>query len=116
MRYTILILLSIFTFHTVQAADEGPCKKDIETHCAMVAKGSALVECLSGHEADLTPACKDKFNDMKARNRHTAKACRDDVEKFCSDQKPGGGALIKCLVQNKAKVSKACQETFNRKR
>lgn len=116
MRKPILTLLSIFVTIAVRAADEGPCKKDIETFCPMVVKGTPLIECLSSHAKELSPGCQERYKDMEARNRHTAKDCREDVERFCSDRVPGGGALIKCLVDNKAKVSKACKATLERKR
>jgi exonuclease VII small subunit len=36
--------------------------------------------------------------------------CRQDVQKFCPDTKPGGGALRDCLKQHAAELSPACQE------
>lgn len=35
--------------------------------------------------------------------------CRQDIQKFCPDAKPGGGAFRDCLEQHKAELSPACQ-------
>ncbi len=115
--FTGLLVFSMLTsFAPARAADDGPCKKDIETFCQKVPKGKALVECLTGHAQELSPSCKEKYMDMKARNRHASPACHQDVEKFCSNLKPGGGALTKCLYDHKAELSKGCQESFERRK
>lgn len=36
--------------------------------------------------------------------------CREDVEKFCKDVKPGGGAIIRCLKENQDKLSQTCKD------
>ena len=35
-------------------------------------------------------------------------ACAGDVKTLCSDVKPGGGRILACLKENKAKVSPGC--------
>ncbi len=45
-----------------------------------------------------------------ARAARTGGPCRQDVQKFCPDTKPGGGALRDCLKQHAAELSPACQE------
>ncbi len=35
--------------------------------------------------------------------------CRADIQKFCSEVKPGGGRLLKCLNENKAGLSSGCK-------
>jgi hypothetical protein len=39
-------------------------------------------------------------------------ACGADVKKFCSNVTPGGGRLIKCLSEQKDKVSAACRKSL----
>ena len=34
--------------------------------------------------------------------------CKEDIEKFCKDVKPGEGRIIKCLMDNKDKLSGGC--------
>lgn len=36
-------------------------------------------------------------------------ACKADIQKFCSDVKPGGGAIIKCLKDHAADLSPECK-------
>ena len=45
-----------------------------------------------------------------ARAQRGTGPCRQDVQKFCPDAKPGGGALRDCLKQHAAELSPACQE------
>lgn len=36
--------------------------------------------------------------------------CADDMQKFCADVKPGGGAKLKCLQDHQAQLSDACKK------
>ncbi len=36
--------------------------------------------------------------------------CREDVEKFCKDVKPGGGAIIRCLKEKEDQLSQSCKD------
>ena len=36
-------------------------------------------------------------------------ACKKDVEANCKDVKAGGGKLLSCIAQNRAKVSSECK-------
>lgn len=40
-------------------------------------------------------------------------ACKPDVDKFCSDVKPGGGRIISCMRQHKDELSQACKDAIN---
>ena len=35
--------------------------------------------------------------------------CRADIEKFCSDVKPGGGRMVECLRQHQSALSPECK-------
>ncbi len=35
--------------------------------------------------------------------------CHDDIQKFCKDVKPGGGAIARCLKAHEAELSPACK-------
>jgi hypothetical protein len=41
-----------------------------------------------------------------------ANECRDDLEKYCANIKPGEGRLLQCIEKNDAKVSKRCKEAL----
>ena len=40
-------------------------------------------------------------------------ACRADYQRNCASVPPGGAASLKCLEQNKAKLSASCQQAVN---
>jgi len=112
-KWSVLFAAMAFSFQVF--ASEGPCKVDMEKFCAGVDKGPAMARCLAKNNKDLSASCKEKYQDMKARSRHTYPDCQDDAEKFCGDVKPGAGALPKCLKKNEAKISKACKEAMYNK-
>jgi hypothetical protein len=39
-----------------------------------------------------------------------ADACKPDIEKYCKDVKPGGGAMNDCLKQHASELSPACTQ------
>jgi hypothetical protein len=41
--------------------------------------------------------------------------CKADMERLCSSVKPGDGRQVKCMMENKARASGACQEVLARK-
>ncbi len=110
---TAFLLITAF-FSSPVMAFGGPCKTDIEKFCKDKPKGRELAKCLTDHKADLSPTCKEKYRDMVGRLRHTFEACQDDAEKFCADVKPGGGALVKCLVSHKAELSQGCKDATDK--
>ena len=36
-------------------------------------------------------------------------ACKQDLETFCKNVKPGGDRIVKCMGENRAKLSAACK-------
>jgi hypothetical protein len=43
-------------------------------------------------------------------------ACKDDVQKLCSDVKPGGGRIIACLDGHKDQLSQGCSDAMAKAR
>jgi len=41
--------------------------------------------------------------------RPAGNACREDMERLCSDVQPGGGAKIRCLKDHEDELSDACR-------
>ena len=41
--------------------------------------------------------------------------CKADMERLCSSVKPGEGRQVKCMMENKARTSGACQAVLARK-
>lgn len=42
--------------------------------------------------------------------------CKDDVEKFCKDIKPGGGRIWACLKSHESELTAACTERMAQSR
>ena len=102
----------------------GPCAADVQKFCANVQPGGGrILECLKSHEAELSPACKARGEQGKARRpeRKEAReavqaACKDDIAKLCSGVEQGGGKVMRCLHDNKDKVSATCKSTIAEER
>lgn len=94
---------------------EGPCKADLEKFCSQVEPGhGARMKCLKEHESELSPECKAHKEQLKElfkeKRKNFKEACQEDIQKFCSDVKPGKKAVIKCLKANEEKLSQECRD------
>jgi len=36
--------------------------------------------------------------------------CKDDIEKFCKDVKPGQGRILKCIKEHEKELSQVCKD------
>ena len=96
------------------------CDKELKTYCKDVTPGEGRVlACLYAHEDKLSGQCEYALYDAavqleRALNAlaYAANECRDDLTKFCSDIKPGGGRLLQCIDKNNAKVSGRCKQAL----
>jgi len=112
-------LLAATAWAQPPAKRHGPCADDVEKFCKDVQPGSQIRKCLEEHKAELSPACKERFDKMEARRQERRqqadarrearhKACKDDIDKFCKDER-GGGRVMQCLRQHEAELSEACK-------
>lgn len=110
----VMALLTVGFAMNVQADDrhhEGPCAKDREKLCANVEKGEGRVmKCLKDNADKLSPECKAHREEMKASMKKMKESCHADAEKLCGDKKAGHGEKMRCMKENKEKLSHACQE------
>jgi hypothetical protein len=96
------------------------CDKELKTYCKDVTPGEGRgLACLYAHSDKLSGKCEYALYDSAAQLErfvnavaYAANECRDDLTKFCSDMKPGGGRLLQCLDKNDAKVSKRCKQAL----
>jgi len=94
---------------------DGPCKSDIEKLCKDVQPGEGRVmKCLNDHEAELSAECQARRKNAKEQFKGAKQACHDDVEQFCADAGKGRGRIVKCLKENKDKLSESCKAQFNK--
>jgi hypothetical protein len=93
------------------------CKTELETYCKDVTLGEGRgLACLYAHEDKLSNRCEYALYDAASRLEQVVNAlaymaseCRDDLKVYCSDTMPGEGRILKCLDQNKDKVSARCK-------
>ncbi|HMK43685.1 MAG TPA: cysteine rich repeat-containing protein [Dissulfurispiraceae bacterium] len=107
------------------AADSNDCSADIARFCKGVDpnRGGAVLACLERHEESLSEPCKKYETEMGGKRLEARelmrekislrRACKQDVETFCADTKPGKGVIEKCLTANKGKISVQCREKLN---
>ena len=107
----ILSLLSTTSLHSEEKSR--PCKGDVEKFCKD-AKFGGVIKCLKEHDAELSPECKAKGEEMKAAIKGAKDDCAADAEKFCKDVKKGGGRIIKCLKEHEAQLSEECKAHSHR--
>jgi hypothetical protein len=75
-------------------------------------------DCLREHTATLSPACREKRTAADARFRALVErfsgACRRDVDRLCSEVKPGHGRVIACLLRQQDDLSSRCRAETDR--
>jgi hypothetical protein len=87
-----------------------PCQDDRQKFCKGVsADGGGLARCMESNSERLTPACRQKIADTKARmeQRHP---CLRDIERLCRNVEPGAGRMDQCLAGHEGELSPACRE------
>ena len=93
------------------------CEKELSTFCGDVTAGEGRgLACLYAYSDKLSPKCEYALYDAASQLERVVNAfafvvneCRNDLNLYCADIKPGGGRLLKCLEKNDAYVSKRCK-------
>jgi hypothetical protein len=91
------------------------CNADAKKFCSDVRPGGGRIyKCLTGHNAELTPACRDGLAAAKARYDEFANACKADAGKYCKGVTPGAGRVLSCLKGRESDLTPDCKAQFNR--
>lgn len=92
------------------------CDAEIEQLCPDSPDGSGRTRCLEQRAKQLSPQCqsqvRERFVKWKEDRHRMMAACDEDVARFCSDVKPGGGQILQCLQSHTPEVSDRCYETL----
>ncbi|MGA9666430.1 MAG: cysteine rich repeat-containing protein [Gallionella sp.] len=92
------------------AQNADPCADDIAKLCKGVpATGGQLVQCLSQHSNDVSPACKETLDERK-KFQEFVHACNDDVNKLCLYTKRETPKIIQCLRRHQDELSPMCKQ------
>ena len=73
----LLVGLSFAMSAMADGWDKGPCAVDVKKLCASVEKGEGrVIQCLKEHEAELSPACKEKRAEKKGNRKEARMEAR----------------------------------------
>jgi hypothetical protein len=100
-----------------KAGGERVCQEDAKKFCSNVRPGGGRIyNCLTSHNAELAPACRERLTAAKARYDEFVKACKSDADKYCKSIPPGGGRVLSCLKGREADLTTDCKAQFHRAR
>jgi len=104
------------------------CKDDIEEVCgyekdsldSIAGYDGRVIECLQDYKEELiTPACKDRVHKLTERasqdvrmDRPLADACYEDRQRLCEGVTPGDARVLRCLQDNREKLTYECRATL----
>lgn len=104
------------------------CKDDIEEVCgyekdsldSIAGYDGRVIECLQDYKDELvTPACKDRVHILTERaaqdirmDRPLADACYEDRQRLCEGIVPGDARVLRCLQDNRDKLTYECRATL----
>lgn len=111
---TILVLALLLIGVGANARDVGPCHDDVQKLCGDIKPGKGgMIKCLKGKEDQVSQACKDHMTErkevMKKNMEEVHAACSADREKLCGDVEPGKGRIMRCMKENRDKLSEECK-------
>lgn len=107
---SLALILGLAAQPALAVTPREACQTDVKTYCNNLTPGrGAIVKCLRDHEAQLTPTCKESFQNARMRHPRMT-ACHEDVQKLCPGLQPGGGAIRDCLKEHESELSDACKD------
>ena len=99
------------------ARGASPCAADIQKFCPNVTLGGGRIQaCLKEHEAELSPECAARKENLQKRAGALLSACRSDMQRFCSDVSPGQGHVAHCLSEHRNDLSATCTDQLRKAR
>lgn len=109
----LLVIVGLLTMSVAQADDKGmrgACRADMKKFCKDVQPGGGrLAMCLKQHESELSTGCRERIAEAKQDRKELSEACKADAENVCKGVERGQGRIMRCLAENKEKLSSACQ-------
>lgn len=92
------------------------CEADIQSFCSKVTPGEGrLLLCMMAHEDNISDKCYTSLLDAGdaveltvSSIQRAADACEKEINTVCGKVEVGGGKVAQCLIDNKDKLSPAC--------
>ena len=96
------------------------CKNELKSYCEGVTPGEGrILACLYAYGDKLSGQCEWALYDAAAQLERAIAAltyvtneCANDLNQFCANVAAGEGRLVKCIEQNKDKISKRCSQAI----
>jgi hypothetical protein len=115
LKVFVSIILSFYiillTGMSAHSEESRPCSREIAKFCKKTKPGGGeIINCLKGHEKELSATCRKKIKETGKRLEECQQACCDDVKKFCEVIRPGRGRIAKCLERHLDELSAPCRD------
>lgn len=108
--WIIFLTLGISGAQAEDTQMRGACRADVKRFCKDVQPGGGRIAmCLKQHQAELSPGCRERMAEAKKERKQLADACQADAESLCKGEQHGQGRVMRCLAENKDKLSSACR-------
>lgn len=120
IKTTLLALLASLTLCVQPAFAQAKkrdrvCAEDVKKFCSDVKPGGGrMYQCMTKHNAELSPPCRDGIAQAKARYDEFVNACKGDAAKYCKGVPPGSGRILSCLKGQEANLAPDCKAQFSR--
>ncbi len=108
---TVATAFSMALVSSTAIAQTRPCADDFRKFCSHVERGNrlAMAECLREHANELSPACRERAQNLKTQFGTMRVACEEDVRNFCGDVAPGQGRIAQCMRAHRSELSEECR-------
>jgi hypothetical protein len=108
LKFLVIAVLSFSSY--AFAEEDGPCAKDRESLCKGVEHGKGrIMKCLKENKEAVSSTCKAHLETMKEHAEDVKEACKADKEKLCGEVKGHPKKVMKCMYENKEKLSAQCK-------
>ncbi len=101
---------------------ESLCAKDIKRYCTTVTPGEGrMIYCMQAHEDKISPQCAYELEESASSIqtltdslKDAVLACKAEIAGVCGKTVPGQGRIAACLMENRATVSKGCEDAIQK--
>jgi hypothetical protein len=88
------------------------CEAEIEQLCPEASDGFGRRQCLQKRAQQLSTPCQQQVRERAVRWKEERSqfrlACQADINRFCSEVRPGGRPTVQCLQQHVQELSDGC--------
>lgn len=109
--FSYLIIVNITFLPLTAAAAKDPCEAEGAKYCsAYQGKDPRKYYCLQQIADTLSNGCNASLKKLSGTQSDFIEICTADYNKFCKDEVPGAGNIVKCLKRNSKKLDFDCRK------